>query len=103
MPRIEISPEEWQAMLEWLKPRISVGLHDGPYDVSVCAERYVDIMLERLNARHLTEFKAQWLVSKLKSLSKTPASFRKNLEALVSYRLNELGRGAGQSGSNSES
>lgn len=84
-----ITREEWTQMLEWLKPQLLVGLHDGPYDVSVSAQRYVDIMLERLNAQHFSEFKTQWLVEELKALSRTPASFRQNLAALVRYWLGQ--------------
>lgn len=47
-------------------------------------------------AQHLTEFKAEWLVEQLKDLSKTPASFRRNLELLVGYRLGDGGVGVQQ-------
>ncbi|MCS6869190.1 hypothetical protein [Thermus sp.] len=83
----KITPEEWAEMLAWLQPRLSVGVSDNPLLKALSPQKAAKIVLDRLNAQHLTEFEEEWLLRELVRLSGTPLSFMRNLEQLVRYRM----------------
>lgn len=85
-PTRKFTPEEVQAMLEWLEPCLSVWAASGPYERGVPPWRFVEIALERHDARHMTEFLDPDFIRLLVERSKSPHSFYKNLEQLILYR-----------------